>query len=251
MMTNPISSAPNFFEEGSPFLHHPLLTVERTGQEVDFIERKLNIKPGARILDVGCGFGRHSIELARRGYEITGIDPSAALIAEAKLRAAKAGTSVDFQRARGEQFSSIQDYDAAICLFTSLGQISDCDDNSGLIERVFAILKPGRQFVVEVPQRATAVSQLKMKEQFGEGGNATIVSRYYDANRHVVSEEFRVVKNNSEKTYVLKYRLFDRSELETRIVKAGFLNLAAYGDYEGTSLNDEHAIMLLVAEKGK
>lgn len=69
----------NFFEDGSPFLAHPLLTAARTAAEVDFIAAELALAAGARLLDVGCGFGRHSIELARRGYAVTGIDPSASL----------------------------------------------------------------------------------------------------------------------------------------------------------------------------
>ncbi|VAW34300.1 hypothetical protein MNBD_CHLOROFLEXI01-407, partial [hydrothermal vent metagenome] len=86
----------NFFTEGSPFLNHPLLTAVRTAQEVDFIEDQFKLPTGAHILDVGCGFGRHSIELARRGFAVTGIDPAAAMIAAAQKRAAETAVSIDF-----------------------------------------------------------------------------------------------------------------------------------------------------------
>ena len=65
-----------FFSDGSPYLSHPLLTAERTAAEVDEIERLVGSVSG-RVLDVGCGFGRHSIELASRNADVTGIDPSA------------------------------------------------------------------------------------------------------------------------------------------------------------------------------
>ena len=249
-MIRSISKAPNFFEQGSPFLNHPLLTAERTAQEIDFIEPQLNVIQGARILDVGCGFGRHSVELARRGYVVSGIDPSAALIAEARIRAAEAGVSLDLRQEWGEMFSTAQVYDAAICLFTSLGQITEQGENSGLLDNVFAALKPGGHFVVEVPQRQTAVRQLKLKENFGEGDHMTFISRDYDVNTQIVSEKFRVVNDIEERTYLLKYKLFDRTELETHLSKAGFVNLWAFGDYKGASLSEEHSIMLLVARKG-
>jgi len=63
----------NFFEPGSPFLKHPLLTPERTAAEIDFILSVLPLEAGDRILDIGCGFGRHSHELARRGFDVLGI----------------------------------------------------------------------------------------------------------------------------------------------------------------------------------
>ena len=249
-----ISSTPamlNFFEEGSPFLKHPLLTAERTAREIDFIEEQLNAAPGARILDVGCGFGRHSIELARRGYEVSGIDPSAALIAEARKRAAEVGVSVDFRLEWGERFSADQAYDAAICLFTSLGQITEQGENSGLVGRVFAALKPGAPFVVEVPQRETAVRQLKAQEKLGGGRRVAIVQRTYDDNAQVVSEEFRIVREREQRTYLLKYKLFDCSEIEALLTRAGFINISAYGDYQGTDLRSEDPSMVLVARVGK
>ena len=61
--------SPNFFRDNSPFLRHPLLTAERTAAEIDFLTPRLGITPTDRVLDIGCGFGRHSIELARRGFD--------------------------------------------------------------------------------------------------------------------------------------------------------------------------------------
>ena len=241
---------PNFFEEGSPFLKHPLLTAERTAREIDFIEELLNAASGARILDVGCGFGRHSIELARRGYEVSGIDTSTALIAEARKRAVDAGVSVDFHLEWGERFFTDQPYDAAICLFTSLGQITEQGENSGLVDTVFAALKPGAHFVVEVPQRETAVRQLKTQEKLGGGSRVAFVQRAYDANTQVMSEEFRIVREHEQRTYLLKYRLFDHPELEALLAKAGFINISAYGDYQGTALSSEDPSMVLVAQVG-
>ena len=60
----------NFFEHGSPYLQHPLLTPERTAEEVDFILSILPVEPGDKFLDIGCGFGRHSLELALRGFSV-------------------------------------------------------------------------------------------------------------------------------------------------------------------------------------
>jgi len=248
-MMSSTSDAPNFFEEGSPFLKHPLLTADRTALEIDFIESQWNAGQGARILDVGCGFGRHSIELARRGYKVTGIDPSATLIAEARKQAAEAGVSCDFRQERGECFSSERPYDGALCLFTTLGQISDQGENSRLVEQVHPALKAGANIVVEVPQREMAKSQFKAQERYGGEKRMAFVNRVYDSQTQVMSEEFRIVGEHEEHTYLLKYKLYDRPELETLLMRAGFMIVSAYGDYQGTVLSNEHPIMLLVARK--
>ncbi len=250
-MTGFAASVPNFFDEGSPFLRHPLLTAERTARETDFIEKHLALVPGARVLDVGCGFGRHSIELARKGYEVTGIDPSLTLLVEARKRAAEQGLTVDFCLQWGEDFSTTELFDAAICLFTSLGQTSVRGENDALVERVFSVLKIGGYFLVEVPQRATAVRNLKTSEKFVAGDQVTTVGRVYNENSHTLIEEFHVVDGSQEKMYHLKVKLYDREELETILRQAGFTMAQAYGDYEGSALTANHDMMLLLARKDK
>ncbi len=243
-------STPNFFSAGSPFLAHPLLTAERAAQEIDFIAAELALPPGTRWLDVGCGFGRHSIELARRGYEVVGIDPAAAMIDAARTRAAGTAVAVDFRQAHAEQFTTKTPFDAAICLFTTLGQITEQGENSDLVNRVFAALKPGGHFVIEVPQRETAVSQLKPTDKFGNGERYTAVTRQYNPDDHSITEIFRLVSPEETRAYRLHYRLYNRAELTCLLTAAGFIVSAAHGDYAGTPLADEHPIMLMVGQKG-
>ena len=250
VMTQTSNSTPNFFTAGSPFLKHPLLTTVRTNQEVDFIVEACGLSGGSRILDVGCGVGRHSIELARRGYNVTGIDPSAAMIAAARRRADRSGVFVDFQQERGELFATDQPYDAAICLFTTLGQITENGHNLDLVGKVYAALKAGAYFLVEVPQRETAVSQLKTEEKISGANRVVYVTRRYDENNLFLTEEFRIVDEREESSYLLKYRLFDQAELTVLLNEAGFKVLAAYGDYQGSNLSGEDSMMLLLTEKG-
>ena len=240
----------NFFEDGSPFLAHPSLTAERTNQEINFIESELALPPGAHLLDVGCGFGRHSIELARRGYDVVGIDPAAAMITAARERAAKRTLSVDFRQEWGEQFMTKVPFDAAICLFTSLGQVTPQGENSGLVQRTYASLKLKGQFVVEVPQRGATVDQLKPSDRFGEGERYTVVSRQYDPQKQTVTEIFRLVSPEESQIYTLCYRLYDRAALLALLGQAGFVIQATYGNYEGAPLTDEHPFMLVIGQRG-
>ena len=64
--------------------------------ECDFIEREINFKKGLKILDVGCGTGRHSIELTKRGYSVTGIDLSESQLLRAREKSSELGLKIDF-----------------------------------------------------------------------------------------------------------------------------------------------------------
>ncbi len=240
---------PNFFSDGSPFLKHPLLTPERTVGEIDFVLAQLDLPPGARVLDVGCGAGRHSIELARRGYRVVGIDPAPAMIEAARAAAAEAGVAPDFRQASGETFVADEEFDAAICLFTTLGQISEEGDNSRLVERVYAALRPGGFFVVEVPRRDPTVKNLKPTDRFEGPERYTDVARRYHAEDSSVTEVFDVVSPQETRRFVLRYRLYSREELVALLQEAGFTVLAAYGDYEGTPLSPESPTMLVIARR--
>lgn len=122
-------------------------------------------------------------------------------------------------------------------------------ENSELVRRVYAALKPGGWFVVEVPQRETAVSQLKPSDQFGDGERVTAVSRHYDPATRLVTENFRITAPETEHAYRLGYRLYDRAELLALLIDVGFSIRAAYGNYQGALLADEHPIMLVVGQK--
>ena len=87
-----------------------------TTQEVDFIEETLATAPGERLLDVGCGPGRHAVEFARRGLDVVGIDLSADFVSVAHRRAAEAGVTPSFFQMDARELPFDDEFDVAISL---------------------------------------------------------------------------------------------------------------------------------------
>ncbi len=117
-----------FFDAHAPIYDENVFT-KSTLKEVDFLTEELALKPGAAILDVGCGTGRHAVELAKRGYKVTGIDLSAAMLEEARKKAKVAGVKASFIRADATDFTLPAKFDAAICLCEgSFGLLGHWDD---------------------------------------------------------------------------------------------------------------------------
>ncbi len=117
-----------FFDAHAPVYDENVFT-KNTLKEVDFLLDELGLSTGGSVLDVGCGTGRHSIELARRGYSVTGLDLSAEMLAKAAAAAKTAAVDVEWIRSDATSFSLPNKYDAAICLCEgSFGLLSQMDD---------------------------------------------------------------------------------------------------------------------------
>ena len=104
-----------FFDSYAPQYMNEAFTADSV-REVEFLVEVLGQPAGASILDVGCGTGRHAVELARRGYRVTGFDLSAGMLAEAAKAAGEAGVEVELIQADATAFSFARSFDAAACL---------------------------------------------------------------------------------------------------------------------------------------
>jgi ubiquinone/menaquinone biosynthesis C-methylase UbiE len=90
--------------------------VQGTLGECDFIEQEINRDKALKVIDIGCGTGRHAIELAKRGYTVTGIDLSESQLVRAREKAKAAGVAVDFYRHDARELPFENEFDLAIML---------------------------------------------------------------------------------------------------------------------------------------
>jgi 2-polyprenyl-3-methyl-5-hydroxy-6-metoxy-1,4-benzoquinol methylase len=99
-----------------------------TAGECDFIEKEINCDKKLKILDIGCGTGRHAIELARRGYQLTGIDLSNSLLNRAREKAAAQNLRVDFQNRDARKLLFADEFDLAIMLCEGAFPLMETDE---------------------------------------------------------------------------------------------------------------------------
>ncbi len=123
-----------------------------TLQEVDFLIDELALKPGDRILDVGCGPGRHALEFAKRGFSVTGVDISSRFVDLANEQAAQHGIDATFVRVDARTLSFSEEFDAVISLcqgaFGLQGAInqqrwSAIDEDLLVLEGIARSMRPG------------------------------------------------------------------------------------------------------------
>jgi len=122
--------------------------VQGTVGECDFIERELDGDTSRRILDVGCGTGRHAIELARRGYRVTGVDLSEAQLQRARGKAAEAGVDVDFRRHDARDLPFDGEFDTAIMMCEGGFPLMETDEmNYDILKNVSDALRSPAVFI--------------------------------------------------------------------------------------------------------
>ncbi|HEY2901685.1 MAG TPA: methyltransferase domain-containing protein, partial [Polyangia bacterium] len=103
----------------------PFISVTQTAKEATFIEKSLETALGGELLDVGCGYGRHAVELCHRGYKVTGLDLSLPLLIRAADEAQRRAVSVNFVHADMREMAFERQFDGAYCMLTSFGYFDE------------------------------------------------------------------------------------------------------------------------------
>ena len=141
------------FFDGHASIYMQEVFTRDTLREVDFLVELLSLDPGTEILDIGCGTGRHSLELARRGCRVTGVDLSQGMLAEARKAAEAAGVDVEWVKADATTYQAPRLFDAVVCLcegaFCLLGMADDPETHDrAILRNAFEAVRPGGRFVL-------------------------------------------------------------------------------------------------------
>jgi SAM-dependent methyltransferase len=141
-----------FFDDDYLRIYRPMLTPERTAHEAEFIEWALSLEPASAVLDLACGYGRHAVEMARRGHRVTGMDFNAHYLEIAAGDARAAGVEVRWVPGDMRALPFDREFDAVYSFFTSFGYYSD-EENERVIAGIACALREGGRFLIDMANR--------------------------------------------------------------------------------------------------
>ena len=133
-------------------------------QEVDGLVSLLNLQPGQSILDVCCGYGRHAIELAKRGHRVTGVDLSPLQVNAAVAEAAKEGVQAEFLVGDARHMRFQQRFDVALNMLTSFGLFEEDADHLEMLGRIADATKLGGLFLMDLWNREQVIRDFGERE---------------------------------------------------------------------------------------
>jgi SAM-dependent methyltransferase len=208
----------------------PPNTLSRTRREVEFLTRELLIGPQSSVLDLACGHGRHSIELASRGAQMTGVDLSRVFLERALREAERRSVETRFMVGDMRDINFESRFDAAFCLGTSFGYFDD-RTNFEVVSSLFRSLRPGGRLVIETVNRDYITQNVPRR-------------RWWDIEELIVREEVefnartsrlinqRTIVDGSTRSWEqhISVRLYAAHELCSMLAMAGFQLLSLCGD---------------------
>jgi ubiquinone/menaquinone biosynthesis C-methylase UbiE len=201
---------------------------------------------GGELLDVPCGFGRHSVPLARAGYRVTGVDRSAVLLDEARRRAGgERWPKLVHADYRGLPFAD-ESFDAAVNLFSSLGYLGD-DADTHVLTEIRRVLRPGARLVVETMHRDALVRRWSDGDWrlLGEG-RLLVEGRTFDPAAGVVQTTQTLIDGaGGRDSRSWSVRVYAATELLAMIARAGFAEARCYGDLEGAAFGVDGRLVIV------
>ena len=201
---------------------------------------------GGDLLDVPCGFGRHSVPLARAGYRVVAVDRSQALLDEARRR----GGGERWPKLVRADYRELplpdESFDAALNLFSSLGYLGDEDDTKVLAE-IRRVLRPGGRLVIEIMHRDALVLRFRDTgwHMVGEG-RLLLEQRTFDPAAGVAQTTQTLVEPSGERdSRTFSLRVYTATELLAMLDRAGFAESRSYGDLAGGAFASDSRLVIV------
>jgi SAM-dependent methyltransferase len=233
-----------FWAETLPVLF-PESRVREAQEEIEQILALAGIPAGAVVLDLCCGIGRHSLELARRGYRVTGVDRTKQYLDLAAAEAGREALSLELVQDDMRAFRRDESYDAVLNLFTSFGYFEDPLDDLQVADNVYASLRPGGVLVMQLMSKEVLARIFKPRDWYEQDGLLVLEERKVRRNWSWIESRWTLISEQRRIDLDLSHRLYAASELMRLLRDRGFERVDAYGDFDG-SLYDENASRLVV-----
>ncbi len=245
------SSTTKWYEEWFDRDEYEIVYQHRDEEEarrvIDLIERTTRLSPGNRIVDVGCGRGRHAVELAKRGYHVTGVDLSERSIDAAKARAIEHHVTVDFRV--GDMRDPVCEgcFDGAVNLFTAFGYFESEAEHQQAVSAIAASLVDDGWFFQDFLNPAYVRANLVPSDAARREGVEIEQHRTLEGGR--IRKDIILRRNGQEHRFSESVQLLEIEDFGRLYERAGLEIESVYGDYSGNQYADESPRMILLSRK--
>lgn len=248
-MTHDTEWPVTFFDDEYLRIYRPQLTADRTSAEADFILAALDLAGGATVLDLACGHGRHAIEIARRGFRVTGVDLSERYLSLAAADAERAGVKVEWQARDMRALDFENAFEGAYSFFTSFGYYGE-DENEAVLARLARALMPGGRLLLDVMNRDRLLTEPPGRTWTQRTDGALLMEEVsLDPRTSRVTSRQTLIEPATGPRPVKEFtvRVFTCAELEAMLRRSGFEVERVWGGADGSAYDSASRRLVMLA----
>jgi SAM-dependent methyltransferase len=218
--------------------------------QVDGLLKLTETPPSSAVLDMCCGPGRHSLELARRGYRVTAVDRTAEYLESARSRAKSEGLQIDFIMEDMRRFQHPAGFQLALSLYTSFGYFEDPEDDMRVARNLCDALAAQGKLVVEIMGREVLSRIFRERDwQPIEGGGFFLEERNPSSDWTWMNSRWILIREGQIKEYNIAHRIYGGADLSRVLLESGFQKVELFGDLQGSPYNHTAKRLVVVASK--
>lgn len=222
--------------------------------QIDGLERFLNLEPRSRVLDLGCGSGRRTLELARRGHRVLGVDPDERALAAARAAAKGERLNVHFVKADLRLIAYRAEFDAVVSLDSSFGQLPADRDDLKCLEAARRALKPGGRLLLDTLNREWLMRHFEPNywEQGEEGKGSVVLDQItFDFEKGRLDNRRTIVGPDGKRTpSFVSLRVYALTEIKALLERAGLVYRQSWGGFDGASYGMDSPRLVALATAG-
>jgi len=214
--------------------------VEETESQIDFIIKELKLTGEEKILDLGCGFGRHSLALAQKGFCVTGVDITPAYIDDATANAAKLNLNAKFICADIREIKFENEFDVVLNMADgAIGYLENDEENMKIFDRISSALKPNGKSFIDICNAEYATKHFPQKTwESGEKALSLAEFDWDNDNKRMLygSYEYKYGEVATPPKYeAAPMRLYTKDEIKNIFSQRNMEIISTFSDFQGKS----------------
>ncbi len=221
--------------------------VQFTFREVGKLVQLLQLpEEKGQLLDLACGIGRHSAELAKQGFTVTGVDITRPYLEIARANAEEAGLSITYEHGDMRDYCRPDHFNVIVSMCTSFGFFENIEEDRTVLQNCYRSLKKGGKMVIDVLGKEVIAAQFKEKQWVTYDEYELLAEARITDDWSWIECKWVILKGDHKKELRYSHRLYSAYELKAAVRAAGFGDVAAFGDLSGRTAYDNNAKSLVV-----
>ena len=245
---------PNWYKEIWTLDIKDLSWVEETKAQVDFVIKELKLTGDEKILDLGCGFGRHSLALAQRGFNVTGVDITPAFISDAAENAAKLGLNANFICADIRELNFKNEFDVVLNMADgAIGYLENDDENLKIFDVIATALKVGGKSFIDICNAEYAAKHFPQKTWEAGEKALSLAELDWDIDKKIMlygSYEYKYGEVATPPRYeAAPMRLYTKEEIKNIFSQRNMTIINTFSDVQGKPDSNDDLQLMVYSQK--